>query len=296
MRGTPHHVDHSASELGIIPAYAGNTMKLIEMLAVSRDHPRVCGEHARLKTGVRWMRGSSPRMRGTRQRSHHATQYSRIIPAYAGNTSRQCGFVGIPRDHPRVCGEHLRFSTRAHIRRGSSPRMRGTLTPSCWLTSISGDHPRVCGEHGLVDACRVHGLGSSPRMRGTHDNGDMVHAVPGIIPAYAGNTCTVHHRLRARGDHPRVCGEHTFVLSCQRSTVGSSPRMRGTLFTTPLARSSTGIIPAYAGNTMDKPAGLQQQRDHPRVCGEHRYFAMTLAPVSGSSPRMRGTPKRHVLR
>ena len=45
MRGTLIAYMLKSCTIRIIPAYAGNTMKLIEMLAVSRDHPRVCGEH-----------------------------------------------------------------------------------------------------------------------------------------------------------------------------------------------------------------------------------------------------------
>ena len=50
--------------------------------------------------------GSSPRVRGTRQRVAHHAFLGGIIPACAGNT-----FPVVPRvprrwDHPRVCGEH----------------------------------------------------------------------------------------------------------------------------------------------------------------------------------------------
>ena len=45
MRGTPriHHI--GALRGGIIPAYAGNTCVQSTPPPVSRDHPRVCGEH-----------------------------------------------------------------------------------------------------------------------------------------------------------------------------------------------------------------------------------------------------------
>ena len=70
---------------------------------------------------------------------------------------------------------------------------------------------------------------------------------------------------------------------------GSSPHMRGTLRMGFHDRLRLGIIPAYAGNTRDVSTRNGGPRDHPRICGEHRYFAITLAPVSGSSPHMRGT-------
>ena len=45
MRGTPCHVDHGASQLGIIPAHAGNTVPVPPVRVMPRDHPRTCGEH-----------------------------------------------------------------------------------------------------------------------------------------------------------------------------------------------------------------------------------------------------------
>ena len=65
MRGTPVSVDEPAPELGIIPAYAGNTHSLTEGSNRWRDHPRVCGEHLSADAVTRYVPGSSPRMRGT---------------------------------------------------------------------------------------------------------------------------------------------------------------------------------------------------------------------------------------
>ena len=49
----------------IIPACAGNTEAAVDDEIVSRDHPRVCGEHAEHDPIVSAVRGSSPRVRGT---------------------------------------------------------------------------------------------------------------------------------------------------------------------------------------------------------------------------------------
>ncbi len=50
-----------------------------------------------------------------------------------------------------------------------------------------------------------------------------------------------------------------------------------------------GIIPAYAGNTIEVFDSGNPDRDHPRICGEHCATAFTMFSVSGSSPHMRGT-------
>ena len=73
--------------------------------------------------------------------------------------------------------------------------------------------------------------------------------------------------------------------------------MRGTLVLLIFAAISTGIIPAYAGNTESmRPLSLYLG-DHPRVCGEHLGGDAFNLANGGSSPRMRGTPGRfHNLR
>ena len=70
---------------------------------------------------------------------------------------------------------------------------------------------------------------------------------------------------------------------------GSSPRMRGTLAGTIPVDAVHGIIPAYAGNTVEVVCVVGHVRDHPRGCGEHRDLAAVAFAWLGSSPRMRGT-------
>ena len=233
---------------GIIPAYAGNTRSGECHSTETRDHPRVCGEHAPLLSVSCRYRGSSPRMRGTHGMLTGKVASTGIIPAYAGNTrSGEC----LPmetRDHPRVCGEHPYRIIPIPEDMGSSPRMRGTLMISSYRSELSGiipayagntssscasrastpDHPRVCGEHFLpLVGCGCIG-GSSPRMRGTRIFITSCVAVFGIIPAYAGNTREKFLYVLERGDHPRVCGEHLVFFAAVCGGRGSSPRMRGT--------------------------------------------------------------------
>ena len=176
---------------------------------------------------------------------------------------------------------------------GSSPRMRGTpglhtirrkhmgIIPAhagntAWLFAsklLDGDHPRVCGEHSAISARSSPLQGSSPRMRGTPRAGRRPAHHPGIIPAYAGNTCQSPCQNTSGRDHPRVCGEHHVKDIVQDAKWGSSPRMRGTLGRLIHLSEDPGIIPAYAGNTSD---------------------VFEILPVAwGSSPRMRGTLHRN---
>ena len=126
-------------------------------------------------------------------------------------------------------------------------------------------------------------------MRGTPWHGYASGNPSGIIPAYAGNTLEQSLGRRFVGDHPRVCGEHMVKPVTVCVTTGSSPRMRGTLRDVRPAHVTHGIIPAYAGNTSPPTKRTARARDHPRVCGEHRFNHLNLDSAIGSSPRMRGT-------
>ena len=86
MRGTPPLFRGQQRRRGIIPAYAGNTCRTRSADSTSRDHPRVCGEHMLEIEAVGEIRGSSPRMRGTRVVADNYGLAVGIIPAYAGNT------------------------------------------------------------------------------------------------------------------------------------------------------------------------------------------------------------------
>ena len=88
-------------------------------------------------------------------------------------------------------------------------------------------------------------------MRGTPTTCPLTEFIHGIIPAYAGNTPVRLGRSLPCRDHPRVCGEHVNQFDGHCPTSGSSPRMRGTLVQVVERAVGAGIIPAYAGNTVE---------------------------------------------
>ena len=172
---------------------------------------------------------------------------------------------------------------------GIIPAYAGNTLDVHWSSPFVRDHPRVCGEHVRDWRGGVRLGGSSPRMRGTRARrGHSGHGI-GIIPAYAGNTNVWPFAAFLHRDHPRVCGEHSSSVWAEAPSPGSSPRMRGTLHQAGETDRRSGIIPAYAGNTTRFPCGSGALRDHPRVCGEHRWIGSMARPMLGSSPRMRGT-------
>ena len=156
-------------------------------------HPRACGEHGIIGTKGKSYDGSSPRLRGTRDRdviapATLARTDSRFIPAPAGNTRHWPLYGRSVGSSPRLRGTRHGSQPGALERTGSSPRLRGTLRSSQSFAMPGG---------------------SSPRLRGTHF-GKALHArACRFIPAPAGNTS----------------GRMSAGFSA-----GSSPRLRGTLF------------------------------------------------------------------
>ena len=97
-------------------------------------------------------------------------------------------------------------------------------------------------------------------------------------------------------DHPRVCGEQRLKKSVIKMQSGSSPRVRGAGRVRRGRECPHGIIPACAGSSHRRCNQRGMARDHPRVCGEQLTVAVTVVPVEGSSPRVRGAAEVNGLR
>ena len=169
-----------------------------------------------------------------------------------------------------MCGEHISTVGCHDVKAGSSPHVRGArglllprgivlgIIPACagstsYLAAIfhlPRDHPRMCGEHRNIIACICVSLGSSPHVRGAQKHCRHRRGVPGIIPACAGSTWFSGIPGRIKGDHPRMCGEHTPYKREEYPTAGSSPHVRGARAVWNMRTKLTGIIPACAGSTL----------------------------------------------
>ena len=112
---------------GIIPAHAGLTSSCRGASTSSRDHPRACGAHVHGHSAQGRRRGSSPRMRGSPPGCRCRSAGHGIIPAHAGLTASFFFLLRGSRDHPRACGAHPEETANNYRRKGSSPRMRGSL-------------------------------------------------------------------------------------------------------------------------------------------------------------------------
>ena len=177
--------------------------------------------HAQAKSG------SSPHTRGARRPWFIDARGWRIIPAYAGSTGGRSGRQPSLGDHPRIRGEHSRFSSPSAAITGSSPHTRGARSTVNATTSAlriipayagstrttppksaSGrDHPRIRGEHKAGFPALWISDGSSPHTRGA--------PIRAVAPVTAGQ------------DHPRIRGEHAVYLFVAERGGGSSPHTRG---------------------------------------------------------------------
>ena len=247
----------------------------------------MCGEHSLICRIAYCRLGSSPHVRGTPLPKIDGGTVVGIIPACAGNTAGARSGGRARRDHPRMCGEHQTIDTWNGKEVGSSPHVRGTQPSRCPISTRTGiipacagntrrfcflfllvrDHPRMCGEHGSRQTKEKSFSGSSPHVRGTRSGCCCGVGCFGIIPACAGNTIFFFQRKRRIRDHPRMCGEHTWVPNTKGTLQGSSPHVRGTLVGRLCQLKEMGIIPACAGNTGSGLRGGPGRRDHPRMCG-----------------------------
>ena len=193
------------------------------------------------------------------------------------------------------------------------PADAGSTSAGLHTCDLPRDHPRGCGEH-MPRSCRAcRYSGSSPRMRGALAPSPVISPWSRIIPADAGSTRRCFEQGGPCVDHPRGCGEHIKSFDSTPIYYGSSPRMRGALYTIALKNgdwedhprgcgehhcSSTqeimqrGSSPRMRGAPARSARTCQEARDHPRGCGEHSWWATTSSSTRGSSPRMRGAHQR----
>ena len=128
---------------------------------------------------------------------------------------------------------------------GVHPRVCGEATPES--RSMPARHHRVCGEAGLKPIGEWLPTGPSPRVRGSHAVAGVMAGVFGSIPACAGKPHAQALGYLTNKVHPRVCGEAISPMPKVASSLGPSPRVRGSHLRATLGPDHLGSIPACAG-------------------------------------------------
>ncbi|RYQ46227.1 hypothetical protein PG1780B_1257 [Bifidobacterium pseudolongum subsp. globosum] len=103
MRGKQRISGEQCGRRRIIPAHAGQTVKVFPSAMIAPDHPRACGANTSSVFYSRQVIGSSPRMRGKHTIPANLEDGMRIIPAHAGQTPKPKICSGKNRDHSRNC-------------------------------------------------------------------------------------------------------------------------------------------------------------------------------------------------
>ena len=207
-RGARNAVMEQGKAYGIIPACAGSTLVRRRTTSSPRDHPRMRGEHILPDTSHALSGGSSPHARGALGLGEVEVAEGGIIPACAGSTVVPSPRESLPRNHPRMRGEHWGLRGQPWARGGIIPACAGSTCGRDQTNCAGRDHPRMRGEHGGKFVWQDGDRGSSPHARGARGFA-RDHAVRlGIIPACAGSTCDAAFPGRWGRDHPRMRGEH----------------------------------------------------------------------------------------
>ena len=153
-------------------------------------------------------------------------------------------------------------------------------------------HPRACGENIKEIVQTSIEPGSSPRVRGKRRHRRRDARNSGLIPARAGKTPATMFAVFREGAHPRACGENLPMDMVGEKSMGSSPRVRGKRHDLLGDEADVGLIPARAGKTTATPTAMRPSAAHPRACGENPSAVGSVMPSIGSSPRVRGKPRR----
>ena len=146
----------------------------------------------------------------------------------------------------------------------------------------------MCGEKVILSKPKSKRKGSPPRVRGKGHPKRETFICPGITPACAGKSQTLHYQPRQAQDHPRVCGEKPPFVNQAAVLLGSPPRVRGKALHVTDCGAKPGITPACAGKSNIIPHHNILSPDHPRVCGEKIILANSALTCMGSPPRVRG--------
>ena len=146
MRGKVIVRSRNAVQIGITPAYAGKSARILKRRTEKRDHPRVCGEKTAPRHRLHLAKGSPPRMRGKGCYMQELSGETGITLAYAGKSRVAALRLTLHRDHPRVCGEKRALSRSCAACGGSPPRMRGKVTKYVCKPQGVGITPAYAGK------------------------------------------------------------------------------------------------------------------------------------------------------
>ena len=173
---------------------------------------------------------------------------------------------------------------------GPIPASAGQPCRSRFSSCRCGAYPRERGATRVDAAYRLILVGLSPRARGNHPRKARHWALPGPIPASAGQPGSPTLKQYPTRAYPRERGATGSSPPGSRSRRGLSPRARGNLHCEPLPLEHAGPIPASAGQPGPSDGLTAGGRAYPRERGATGPYFHDANSRRGLSPRARGNP------
>ncbi len=148
------------------PTCVGTTHSGASFIKNAPEHPHVCGDNSHLLANVLNGPGTPPRVWGQRGRSQCRTPGQRNTPTCVGTTSRSGRRAGIETEHPHVCGDNVRGTTKSNSMARNTPTCVGTTLGGLNYGNRLKEHPHVCGDNGIFFAFKLIVEGTPPRVWG----------------------------------------------------------------------------------------------------------------------------------
>ena len=125
-RGSPSPRPGTKLRRRTTPAFAGITPGTARCLRLSRDHPRIRGDHEGLGEVVPSRAGPPPHSRGSRPEHVSEAGQAGTTPAFAGITAVAVRDHSVLGDHPRIRGDHAGTNDGTLPTTGPPPHSRGS--------------------------------------------------------------------------------------------------------------------------------------------------------------------------
>ncbi len=146
MRGKQPHITADDSDMGSIPAHAGETTPEAEHFGLGTVNPRSCGGNPHSLPHHPLPSGQSPLMRGKRPLRPLLRCDGGSIPAHAGETHLKHLDECSEWVNPRSCGGKGGRGERQEGSEGQSPLMRGKHRDGAEVLDLARSIPAHAGE------------------------------------------------------------------------------------------------------------------------------------------------------
>ncbi len=151
MRGNPVRKVTTFTQIGPIPAHAGQPSRGPPSSRRRGAYPRACGATEDVQPVAAAGDGLSPRMRGNLPVCSVPAGLLGPIPAHAGQPGSRVPDRESGRAYPRACGATSATDFQASCASGLSPRMRGNPWRRIWPCEPKGPIPAHAGQPRSAD-------------------------------------------------------------------------------------------------------------------------------------------------